>query len=103
MLFYHRYNGGHEKIGMHRDNEPEMDITAPMVSFSFGQERSFIFEHVDDDMKMENDLSKIYIELEHGSALIIHPPTNTKWYHGIPREFAKRGVRINLTFRKLLC
>lgn len=34
-------------MGEHRDNEPELDPTAPIASISFGQERTFVLKHRD--------------------------------------------------------
>lgn len=40
--------------------------------------------------------------LEHGSLLLMNPPTNQVWYHSLPPRKACPGVRVNLTFRRML-
>ena len=48
------------------------------------------------------DLKPITIELEHGSLLMMNYPTNQFWYHSLPKRKRAPGVRINMTFRKMV-
>ena len=41
------------------------------------------------------------VELKNNSLLVMRPPTNRLWTHGIPAEKEKPGVRLNLTFRRM--
>lgn len=42
----------------------------------------------------------VKVELQHGSLLMMNPPTNKIWYHSLPVKKSAVGVRINMTFRK---
>lgn len=43
----------------------------------------------------------VTIKLQHGSVLLMNPPTNEIWYHSLPTRKKILGSRINLTFRKM--
>ncbi|GFQ84642.1 hypothetical protein TNCT_641061 [Trichonephila clavata] len=38
------YRDGFDKIGLHRDNEKDLNLLYPVVSFSFGATRDIIFK-----------------------------------------------------------
>lgn len=42
-----RYRNGNDHIGEHRDNEPDLDHTAPIASLSLGKHRQFVLKHGD--------------------------------------------------------
>lgn len=84
------YENGKNYISFHKDDEPDLDPNAPIVSLSFGASRDFIF-------KKNGDSKKVL--LEHGSLLIIPSETNRTWSHGLPRRLNCTKPRYNLTFR----
>lgn len=47
FVFCIRYRNGNDHIGEHKDNEPDMDKRAPIVSLSLGQQREFVLKHGD--------------------------------------------------------
>lgn len=118
---FSRYRNGNDHIGEHKDNEAELDKNTPIASLSLGQKRVFVLKHQDCRKKGEEKknipkgkLIKIVInpihfyysfvveiELDHGSLLLMNPPTNTYWYHSLPIRKNASGVRVNLTFRKI--
>ncbi|KAH9634821.1 hypothetical protein HF086_012235 [Spodoptera exigua] len=48
-----------------------------------------------------SEIDPLKIELEHGSVLLMNPPTNEIWYHSLPTRKKLMAPRINLTFRKM--
>lgn len=96
-----RYRNGNDHMGEHRDDEGELDQEAGIVSISLGQVRDFVFKHRDVKFKKRR-VDPIKIPLGHGSLLHMKPPTNEFWYHALPVRKNAPGVRINLTFRKVL-
>ena len=89
------YHSGAEGMGWHSDNERELDSTTPIASLSLGARRKFAFRH-------KQDKSTYSLFLEHGSALIMHPPTQEYWHHSLLKTTTVTSPRINLTFRKIL-
>ncbi|XP_026742445.1 DNA oxidative demethylase ALKBH2-like [Trichoplusia ni] len=104
FVLVNKYRSGTDHMGEHRDNEPELDPTAPIASISFGQERTFVLKHRDARKpgKDKKPIPPVKLELEHGSILLMNPPTNEIWYHSLPTRKKLLGARINLTFRKMI-
>ncbi|KAJ8971818.1 hypothetical protein NQ317_002935 [Molorchus minor] len=103
FVLINRYRNGKDHIGEHRDDEKEMDKNTPIASLSLGEKRTFVLKHRDARIKRPSrrDIPPVKIELEHGSLLLMNPPTNEYWYHSVPPRKSAKGVRINLTFRKI--
>lgn len=107
FVLVNRYKNGLDYIGEHRDDERELDRTAPIASLSFGQVRDFVLRHKDTrggkkragSQTSRTDLVKV--ELGHGSLLVMWPPTNSVWYHSLPVRRRAMHPRINLTFRRM--
>ena len=97
------YRDGSDHIGEHRDDERDMCADAPIASVSFGQARDFVFRHKDSRGRgaKRKDIQPVKLCLQHGSLLVMHPPTNSNWYHSLPPRKNVRLPRINLTFRKM--
>jgi len=94
FVLVNRYKDGSSYIGQHKDNEPDLDQHQPIASVSFGETRTMVFKrpkYVDHK-----------VELKNNSLLVMRPPTNRLWTHGIPQEKKKTGVRLNLTFRTIM-
>ena len=86
------YRDGADAMGMHSDDEAELGPAPLVASVSLGARRRFVLRH----RKQKSD--RVTVELGHGSLLVMLPPTQ-RWYkHGVPRE-ARAGERLNLTFR----
>ncbi|XP_064488802.1 DNA oxidative demethylase ALKBH2-like [Ornithodoros turicata] len=101
FVLINRYKDGCDHIGEHRDDESDLDRTAPIASLSFGQAREFVLRHADARKKLRH-VDPVKVTLEHGSLLLMNPPTNSFWYHSLPPRKSAMGVRINLTFRCLV-
>lgn len=91
FLLINRYENGNDCIGQHKDDESDLDENYPICSLSFGETRTMIFKRPGFPNKN--------IVLKSNSLLLMNPPTNQLWTHGIPREKNCKGIRINLTFR----
>ena len=105
FVLINRYKDGQDYMGEHKDNEKDLDLSAPIASLSFGQVRDFVFRHKDTKLRKCKDPNlKHVFQLEHGSLLIMEPPTNNYWYHGLPKRsiLSCPNPRINLTFRKMI-
>ena len=98
FVLVNRYKDGNDKMGDHKDDEKEIDQSAPIASLTFGAERDFVFKHQD---KTKLDLENVKIVLKDGMLLLMKHPTNTYWYHGLPPRKSCLDPRINLTFRKI--
>ncbi|XP_045785797.1 DNA oxidative demethylase ALKBH2-like [Maniola jurtina] len=103
FVLVNKYRNGSDHMGEHRDNEPELDPTMPIASISFGQERPFVLKHKDARKPgpQRKNIYPVMLKLEHGSVLLMNPPTNEVWYHSLPTRKKLLGARINLTFRKM--
>ncbi|PIK38879.1 putative alpha-ketoglutarate-dependent dioxygenase alkB-like 2 [Apostichopus japonicus] len=103
FVLINRYKDGKDCIGEHRDDEKDLDPQHPIASLSLGQTRDFVFRHKDSrGKKKTREIETVKIALEHGSLLMMNHPTNQYWYHSLPRKATQSGVRINMTFRKIL-
>jgi alkylated DNA repair dioxygenase AlkB len=88
------YRSGKDSVSWHQDNERELGGNPVIGSVSFGETRRFQFRH-----KLKKDLSKVDLNLTHGSLLIMKGTTQQFWQHQIPKTSKPVLPRINLTFR----
>lgn len=104
FVLVNRYANGQDRIGEHRDAERELDLAAPIASLSFGAQRDFYFKHGDCRKKGRDKSSEpiVTVSLDDSMLLLMNPPTNQFWYHGLPPRKTCKDPRINLTFRKVL-
>lgn len=102
FVLVNRYKDGSDKMGEHKDDEKDLDHNTPIASLSLGQSRDFYFRHQDARPPKSMKIEKVSLLLEHGSLLLMNPPTNNFWYHALPPRKSAGGLRINLTFRKIL-
>ncbi|XP_058491733.1 DNA oxidative demethylase ALKBH2 [Solea solea] len=104
FVLVNRYKDGQDHMGEHRDDEKELDPLCPIASVSLGAARDFIFRHRDARGKQSQprrQIEPVRLELAHGSLLLMNPPTNAFWYHGLPVRKKVLVPRINLTFRRI--
>ena len=93
-LLLNLYRDGRDAMGFHADDEPELDHTAPIASLSLGVSRTFRFKPKKGHQGQDFDL-----ELGHGALLLMDPPTQLHWLHGLPKRLRVNQCRLNLTFR----
>ncbi len=86
------YRDGHDRMGWHADDEPEIDANQPIASLSLGATRCFQLRRRDGSDRQSLDLAD-------GDLLVMTPPCQQEWVHGLPVRKQIRTVRLNLTFR----
>ena len=90
------YRDGNDCMGYHSDDEAELGDAPCIASVSLGAERDFC-------LKPKAGQGKVHkLKLASGSLLVMLPPTQQHWQHGLPVRKGVGDGRINLTFRKLL-
>ena len=89
------YHTGEEGMAWHSDDEKTLEPDGAIASLSLGAERKFSFRH----RKRHETVS---IQLETGSLLVMHGPTQTNWMHALPKTKKVVRPRINLTFRTMI-
>ena len=89
------YRDGNDRLGFHRDSEPELGPEPLIASVSLGAMRRF-------RLREREGRGSFGIDLEHGSLLVMSGATQRNWLHAVPPTARVVGPRINLTFRKVL-
>ncbi|MDP5292629.1 alpha-ketoglutarate-dependent dioxygenase AlkB [Oceanimonas sp. CHS3-5] len=87
------YRNGHDSMGWHADDEPELGSNPMIASVSLGERRRFLLRHAGGEQRE--------LWLEHGSLLVMAGEMQHHWRHALPRMARAGGPRINLTFRRL--
>ena len=91
-----RYRDGHDSMGFHADDEPELGENPVLAAVSLGAARRFVIAS-----RRKPKATRTLI-LEHGSLLVMGGAMQHHYRHGVPKEPAVVGERINVTFRRLL-
>jgi alkylated DNA repair dioxygenase AlkB len=90
------YRDERDSMGLHADAEPELGPEPVIASVSLGAVRRFTMRP-----RRPRDGKAFTLELPSGSVLVLSGPTQAHWRHGVPKEAAPSGERINLTFRRV--
>jgi alkylated DNA repair dioxygenase AlkB len=90
------YRSGHDAMGWHSDNEPELGPAPVIASLSFGATRRFRLRN------RRGSREGFDIDLDPGSLLLMAGATQANYRHNLPRTARDVGPRINLTFRTIL-
>ncbi|WDF69547.1 alpha-ketoglutarate-dependent dioxygenase AlkB [Sphingobacterium oryzagri] len=88
------YHDGSEGMAWHSDGEKDLKKHGAIASVTFGAERKFGFKH-------KINKNSIYLQLEHGSLLVMKGQTQDHWLHRLPPTTKVSQPRINLTFRSI--
>ncbi len=91
------YRDQNDSMGLHSDDERELGAEPVIASVSFGATRTIQFSH-----KSRRDLGSLKLPLTSGSLLVMRGSTQAHWKHGIAKERAPAGPRVNLTFRRIV-
>ena len=86
------YRNGDDRLGFHRDSEPELGPEPLIASISLGATRRF-------RMRARAGGGSFGIDLTHGSLLVMSGATQRNWLHAVPPTKRATGPRLNLTFR----
>ena len=89
------YRDGRDRLGFHRDSEPELGPEPLIASISLGETRRF-------RLRERKGRGSFGIDLTHGSLLVMAGATQRNWLHAVPPTARPVGPRINLTFRTVL-
>ena len=89
------YRDGNDRLGFHRDSEPELGPEPLIASISLGATRRF-------RLREREGRGSHGIDLEHGSLLVMAGATQRNWLHAVPPTARPVGPRVNLTFRRVL-
>ena len=89
------YRDGRDSMGFHADKERELGEDPVIASVSLGATRRFQLRYTG----KKKGVAGRDIDLTDGSLLVMRGTTQHFWRHGIPKETAPVGARINLTFR----
>lgn len=90
------YRDGHDAMGLHADDEPELGSEPLIASLSLGAPRRLRFVP-----KKGVPAVAYQLELPAGSLLVMAGKTQALYKHGIPRQKRVLEPRINLTFRQV--
>ena len=94
---FNMYLGNHQSLGLHSDNEPDLDPDAPIASVSFGVPRDFVIA------RKEDRANQFRLPLSSGSLLIMAGAMQKHYLHGVPCGYQQQiGARFNITFRVCL-
>ena len=88
------YHTGAEGMAWHSDSEKDLKQHGAIASLTLGAERKFGFKH-------KQDKETIYMQLAHGSLLVMKDETQDYWLHRLPPTTKIQSPRINLTFRTI--
>jgi len=89
------YRDGHDSMGFHADDEPELGASPTIASVSLGATRRFALRHKRDKG------ARLDLDLPGGSLLVMSGTTQHFWRHGVPKRQPSVSGRINLTFRRI--
>ena len=98
VCFSNRYDGKLKHLGWHADDAPTIDHSVGIAVVSYGAEREIWFR--ENGAKGAESIEKM--SLPSGSMLLMPPGFQQTHQHRIPKHSAECGLRISLTFRKLL-
>lgn len=96
------YRDGNDSMGWHADDEPELGTRPVIASVSLGVTRRFVLRRRDVSAGKQDPADRLAIELGHGSLLLMEGDTQLLYRHALPKTARAVGMRINLTFRKLI-
>ena len=96
------YRDGNDSMGWHADDEPELGSRPVIASVSLGATRRFVLRRRDVTAGKPDPADRLAIELGHGSLLWMEGDTQLGYRHALPKTARAVGMRINLTFRKLV-
>jgi len=88
------YHDGTEGMSWHADDEKPLGEQPIIASLSLGAARKFSFKH-------KSTKQSVSILLENGSLLLMRGETQTYWLHALPKMAKGKGMRVNLTFRRI--
>jgi alkylated DNA repair dioxygenase AlkB len=89
------YRDGDDSVGWHRDSDYAHGGQPDIASVSFGASRRF-------ELRDADGRSRVALELESGSVLLMMGAAVARWWHRVPKLRAVTGPRVNLTYRHMV-
>jgi alkylated DNA repair dioxygenase AlkB len=89
------YRDGGDSVGWHRDSDYAHGGQPDIASVSFGAGRRF-------ELRDAGGRSRVALELESGSVLLMTGAAVARWWHRVPKSRAVTGPRVNLTYRHMV-
>ena len=90
------YRNGLDKMGWHSDNEKALGVNPLIASLNLGEARRFDLRNINDPT------DEVKLNLESGSLLFMGSGIQDNYKHQVPQQKRVEGLRINLTFRKVV-
>lgn len=90
------YRDGHDYMGWHADDEPELGPEPTIASVSLGASRRFMLRP-----RRPPRAPKHELRLDSGSLLLMSGALQRHWQHQLPKALRVHEARINLTFRQI--
>lgn len=91
------YRNGHDYMGWHADDEPELGPDPSIASVSLGAGRRFVLRPRRPPREPRHELY-----LDSGSLLLMSGALQHHWQHQLPKALRVHAARINLTFRQIV-
>ena len=88
------YRDGGDKMGWHRDNEPELGRKPVILSVSLGATRDFQLRHM-------QTKSALIFPWSTAAYLVMKGDSQQLWEHQLPQRKRVQAGRINLLFERL--
>lgn len=95
------YRDGSDSMGLHSDDEKELGANPWIASLSFGAARCFQIAPKRRHRQKGAPSEKLTLSLPSGSLLLMEPPMQRYYVHGIQKTKRPVGPRLNLTFRSI--
>ena len=95
-VLLNRYANAQDSVSWHSDDEAEMDSSHPIASLSLGAAREFLVRAISDKKN-----ARSYV-LTPGSLLVMPAGFQQRFQHCVPKSQTPCGVRVNLTFRRMI-
>ena len=93
-LLLNWYDGPGHYIGPHHDSTAGLCPGGPVVTLSFGEERTFRLTRGTGPDRLTRDFPA-----RHGAAFVLPYATNRVWKHAVPKSARYSGRRISVTVR----
>ena len=97
-----RYNDGDAGMGWHSDKEKELGPQPTIASLSMGSVRTFAFRERRKPLGPKNPPVLKRMDLNSGSLLVMKGHTQDLFEHSVLKNKSREGIRLNLTFRKVV-
>ena len=91
-----RYSDGSECIPPHSDNEKCIAPNSTIMTVSFGQERTILFESIMNETMTEG------VTVKHGDVVTMTQLSQSYFKHSVPVDNDCKNLRISITLRKIL-